>query len=125
MLLPPPLQRRSPTGGWADAEARADGATELDWCVAPTGTPEITAGSLAHSKQPELRTAVAGFATPKRFASAWQLATSLGVFLLACAAMHWAYAQSYLLTLALCVPAGGLLVRIFIIQHDCGHGAFF
>ena len=32
---------------------------------------------------------------------------------------------SYWLTLALALPAAGLLVRIFIIQHDCGHGSFF
>ncbi|MQT14862.1 fatty acid desaturase [Segnochrobactrum spirostomi] len=25
----------------------------------------------------------------------------------------------------LVVPAGGLLVRLFMIQHDCGHGSFF
>ena len=27
--------------------------------------------------------------------------------------------------LLLAVPTGGLLVRLFIIQHDCGHGSFF
>lgn len=32
---------------------------------------------------------------------------------------------SYLLTLVIAVPTAGLLVRIFIIQHDCGHGSFF
>jgi omega-6 fatty acid desaturase (delta-12 desaturase) len=31
----------------------------------------------------------------------------------------------YWLTLVLAVPAAGLLVRLFLIQHDCGHGAFF
>ena len=31
----------------------------------------------------------------------------------------------YWITLALAVPAGGLLVRTFIIFHDCGHGSFF
>jgi omega-6 fatty acid desaturase (delta-12 desaturase) len=31
----------------------------------------------------------------------------------------------YWLTLLLAVPAAGLLVRLFIIQHDCGHGSFF
>lgn len=34
-------------------------------------------------------------------------------------------AQAYWLTLLLSVIAGGLLVRFFIIQHDCGHGSFF
>jgi omega-6 fatty acid desaturase (delta-12 desaturase) len=29
------------------------------------------------------------------------------------------------LCLLLSIPAAGLLVRLFMIQHDCGHGAFF
>jgi omega-6 fatty acid desaturase (delta-12 desaturase) len=29
------------------------------------------------------------------------------------------------ITLLLAVPAAGFLVRLFMIQHDCGHGAFF
>ena len=32
---------------------------------------------------------------------------------------------SYVLTLLLAVPAAGFLLRLFLIQHDCGHGAFF
>jgi len=31
---------------------------------------------------------------------------------------------SYLLTLALSVPAGGFLVRTYIVFHDCAHGSF-
>src|SRR4051812_41186857 len=31
----------------------------------------------------------------------------------------------YGLTLLLSVPAAGCLLRLFLIQHDCGHGAFF
>jgi len=31
---------------------------------------------------------------------------------------------SYLLALAICVPAAAFLVRLFLIQHDCGHGSF-
>ncbi len=31
---------------------------------------------------------------------------------------HW-------VSLLLAVPAAGFLVRLFIIQHDCGHGSFF
>ena len=31
----------------------------------------------------------------------------------------------YWLTLLLAVPAAGLLVRLFMIQHDCGHGSLF
>ena len=31
----------------------------------------------------------------------------------------------YWVALMFAVPAAGFLVRLFIIQHDCGHGAFF
>lgn len=31
----------------------------------------------------------------------------------------------YALTLALSLPTAGFLVRLFMIQHDCGHGSFF
>lgn len=54
-----------------------------------------------------------------------QLVISVGLFLAGCTAMYFAYPVSYLLTLALAIPTGALLVRVFIIQHDCGHGAFF
>jgi len=39
--------------------------------------------------------------------------------------MYRSLGVSYLLTLALAVPAAFLFVRLFIFQHDCGHGAFF
>ena len=32
---------------------------------------------------------------------------------------------SYWITLLLALPAAGFLIRLFIIQHDCGHGSFF
>jgi omega-6 fatty acid desaturase (delta-12 desaturase) len=31
----------------------------------------------------------------------------------------------YWLSLLLAIPAAGFLVRLFMIQHDCGHGSFF
>lgn len=40
-------------------------------------------------------------------------------------AAWWAFSISYWLTLAFCVPAAAFLVRLFMIKHDCGHGAFF
>ncbi len=39
--------------------------------------------------------------------------------------MYLSYAWSYPLTLLLAIPTAGFLVRIFIIQHDCGHHSFF
>lgn len=40
-------------------------------------------------------------------------------------AMWAALSISPWLTLALAIPAAGFLVRLFMIQHDCGHGSFF
>ncbi|CAO4173948.1 fatty acid desaturase [Methylorubrum populi] len=46
-------------------------------------------------------------------------------YLTLCALMLAMTANGYeWLALPLAVPAGGLLVRLFIIQHDCGHGSF-
>jgi omega-6 fatty acid desaturase (delta-12 desaturase) len=40
--------------------------------------------------------------------------------------LSWAaLGVSYWLSLAIAVPTAGFLVRLFMIQHDCGHGAFF
>jgi omega-6 fatty acid desaturase (delta-12 desaturase) len=41
-------------------------------------------------------------------------------------AAMWALLHvSFWLTLLLAIPAAGFLVRLFMIQHDCSHGAFF
>jgi omega-6 fatty acid desaturase (delta-12 desaturase) len=73
----------------------------------------------------EVRRAAAAFAQPITEQGALQLLTSFGPFIAACVAMYLVFPISYPLTLALAVPTGALLVRIFIIQHDCGHGSFF
>jgi hypothetical protein len=40
--------------------------------------------------------------------------------------LMWAsLSLSYWLSLIIAVPAASLLVRLFMIQHDCGHGTFF
>jgi acyl-lipid omega-6 desaturase (Delta-12 desaturase) len=45
-----------------------------------------------------------------------------GLWALAWTTFHFGY---WWLSLMLAVPAAGFLVRLFVIQHDCGHGAFF
>ena len=72
-----------------------------------------------------LRSAVRVHERPILATSLFQLLSSVGLFLGACVLMYWSLPLSYLLTLALAVPTGALLVRVFIIQHDCGHGSFF
>lgn len=41
------------------------------------------------------------------------------------AAMALAFDYGYWIALLLAVPAAGLVVRLFMIQHDCGHYSFF
>lgn len=54
-----------------------------------------------------------------------QLITTLVPLILVIGAMFATVEHAYWATLLLAIPAAGLLVRAFIIQHDCGHGSFF
>ncbi len=65
------------------------------------------------------------FAVPSLPRSAWQLANTLIPYAALWVAMAFAIRVSYWLALPLMILAGGFLVRIFIIFHDCGHEAFF
>ena len=69
--------------------------------------------------------ALASYASPSVRSGVWQLVNSFVPFVVLWAAMLFSLEYSYLLTLALAFPAAGLFVRLFIIQHDCGHGSFF
>lgn len=57
--------------------------------------------------------------------SLFQLATTGTAFFALLAIMGVASPGHYWLTLLLAIPTAGLLVRLFIFQHDCGHGSFF
>lgn len=54
-----------------------------------------------------------------------QLATTVAAFISLLVIMATLSHGRYWPTMLLAVPAAGLLVRLFIIQHDCGHGSFF
>lgn len=57
--------------------------------------------------------------------SLWQSLSTLAMYGAAWVGLYYTLSISYWLTLALVPLASGLLVRIFIINHDCGHGSFF
>lgn len=73
----------------------------------------------------DLRRDARHFQAPILHKSLLQVATSFGGFWASCAAMYLLSDISYWLSLALAPLAAGFLVRIFIIQHDCGHWSFF
>lgn len=67
---------------------------------------------------------LSAFRSSRPLRSAWELASTLLPFMFLCGVMLAAVHAGHLLALLLTVPAGLLLLRLFLIQHDCGHGAF-
>ncbi|WP_167614083.1 fatty acid desaturase [Maribellus sediminis] len=62
---------------------------------------------------------------PDRLKSIWQIVNTfvpyIGIWIL----LVYSLSVSLVLTVFLLIIAAGLLVRLFIIFHDCGHGSFF
>jgi len=77
------------------------------------------------ARQSELKALIARFESPSVAASLVQVATTVLLFIGTYATIYWTLSFSYILGSVLVFPAAGLVVRLFIIQHDCGHGALF
>ncbi len=75
--------------------------------------------------EPQWQELTAPYRHPHTLRSSWQLLNSVVPFVALWYAMFRSLEVSYWLTLALAPLAAGFLTRIFIIFHDCGHGAFF
>ncbi|MBA3809096.1 MAG: fatty acid desaturase [Solirubrobacterales bacterium] len=70
------------------------------------------------------RETLAPYARPHLGRSLLDIATSVVPYFVLSAAMYYALSVSYLLALAIAIPASGFLVRTFILFHDCSHGSF-
>lgn len=57
--------------------------------------------------------------------SLWQILNTIVPYVGIWIVMYFSLQYSYWITLLLSLPAAGLLIRLFIIFHDCGHGSFF
>lgn len=68
---------------------------------------------------------LAPFRRPSTVRSVWQLVSTALLLAGAWTLMYLSLGVGYWLTLLLAVPAAFFLVRLFIVQHDCGHGSFF
>ena len=119
----------SPQSTRRDREAFADGARTLDALHLPAleqmlnnrletvgariGDVRALTRILLQYREPNHgRSAVEILITIVPFAGLWFL-------------MQLSLHIQYGLVLLLAVPAAGFLVRLFMIQHDCGHGSFF
>lgn len=71
------------------------------------------------------RKLVAQYQQPDLRISIWQVINSFGGLFVSLILMYFSLRIGYWLTLLLALPAAGFVARIFIIQHDCGHGSFF
>ena len=78
-----------------------------------TGKPESVQAILARYRRPDGNV------------SAWQLITTVLAFVVCWTTMAVALQTSYWLALVMAVPVGALIIRAFVLQHDCAHGSFF
>ena len=74
--------------------------------------------------RPFWRDALAPYVRPRLGRSLLDLATSVVPYLALSVLMYLAVDVSYLLVLAMAVPASGFLLRTYIVFHDCAHGSF-
>src|ERR1700733_8381615 len=68
---------------------------------------------------------LAGYREPHHGRSVFELLITIVPLVLLWLSMGFALKLGYGIYLLLAVPAAGFMVRLFMIQHDCGHGAFF
>jgi acyl-lipid omega-6 desaturase (Delta-12 desaturase) len=68
---------------------------------------------------------LAAYREPNPGRSAYEIAVTLVPFLGLWVAAYYAMQTSVWFALPIMLVASGFLVRLFLIQHDCGHGSFF
>ena len=84
--------------------------------------------SAARSETPNSeswRPLIAKYQRPQTRYAVRQLATTLVPLAIVFATMYWLLAFSVWWALPLMLPAAALLVRTFVLMHDCAHGSFF
>lgn len=87
-------------------------------------TEDLT-GPKNNPDAPAWKAIVAKYQKPAIARSTWQLANTLLPYAGLWVISYFLLSISIWLTLPLAILMGGLLVRMFIIHHDCGHGSYF
>ena len=102
---------------------------EVDTSGEPLGEPGFTASEPSMAEQDldakQLMRELSRYREPSNRRSSFELAITVVPYLTILAAMFALVEAGYWLGFLLIIPAGGFLLRLFLIQHDCGHGAFW
>ena len=106
---------------------RPPGAAELSRAI--QNMPDRTQSVIAQGTvtEPPLHRLIAPFACADDRRAWFQLVSTGLLFIAGWGAMALAVrlAWNYGVVLLFALPVAGLYVRLFILQHDCGHGSFF
>jgi omega-6 fatty acid desaturase (delta-12 desaturase) len=86
--------------------------------------PDLTAGKRIGETAAWMKI-VAKYQQPSPWRATWQIVNSLVPYAALWYLIYLSLAVSWWIALPLAILAGGFLVRLFIIHHDCGHGSFF
>jgi omega-6 fatty acid desaturase (delta-12 desaturase) len=68
---------------------------------------------------------LARYRQPSNARGVFEVGITLGPLVLLWVVTWWTLDLSYGVSLLLTIPAAAFLLRLFMIQHDCGHGSFF
>lgn len=101
-------------GGWSRC-GRAEAETE-DRGEVGRGTPALQPEVLVRELLP--------YREPRTARSFFELGVTLAGFLSLSGLMLAGVGAGYWLAFVLMIPAAGFFLRLFLIQHDCGHGSF-
>ncbi|HWH70361.1 MAG TPA: hypothetical protein VNT26_13325, partial [Candidatus Sulfotelmatobacter sp.] len=85
----------------------------------------VSSGSKTKTNTPAWKKIVTKYQEPSVGRGLWQVVNTLVPYAALWYLMYLSLGISYWLTAPLVLLAGGFLVRIFILFHDCGHGSFF
>src|SRR5262249_43238655 len=93
--------------------------------MSQTNNDELPPANSPAKTAPGWKAIVARYQEPALWRGIWQVLNTLVPYAGLWYLMYLSLSISYWLTVPLALLAGGFLVRVFIIFHDCGHGSFF
>lgn len=133
--MPAPSRARNRRGNacWLEIglfqKTTASAVDTFSKCRRPEGllstmTATLTAQLPGGASEKALLKILSNYRKPRTGRSLYELAVTLVPFVFLWAAASVSIHFGYWLGLLLVIPAAGFLLRLFILQHDCGHGSF-